>query len=146
LVHRAPQVALLTVDRDEHLIQVPLVSRSRTAPAQGAGVGLAELRTPLPDGLVAEGDPAGQHHLPGLARARREAVVEPDAVADDLRREPEPLIRRRTDGHPPSSSRKQPGDHPSPADHKVDGALLPGSSGYPARGITAARPPAPLSS
>ena len=83
----------------------------------GAGAGCwrrsAELGAPLPDRLVAEDDPASQHHLLDLTEAEREAVVEPDTVADDLRREAKPLVGRHTDGHQ-TSSQQQPIDHSNP--------------------------------
>src|SRR4051812_14824210 len=43
-------------DRDDDLIEMPLVSGPRQAPADLVGEGLAELERPLPHGLVADDD------------------------------------------------------------------------------------------
>lgn len=51
-------------------------------------------------------------------------MIKPDTVADDLRREAEPLEGRRTDGHQTSSSQKQAVDHLSHTDHEVNGAVV----------------------
>src|ERR1700753_3922068 len=42
LIHGTPKIMLLALDPDEHLIEVPLVSRPRTAAAQAVGKALAE--------------------------------------------------------------------------------------------------------
>jgi hypothetical protein len=102
LVNRPPQVADLSPDGDEHLVEVPLISRTGPATAQLVGIGLAELATPLPDRLVGHHNPAFQHHLLDLTEAEREPVIQPDTVADDLRRKAESPVRQRTDGHQPS--------------------------------------------
>jgi hypothetical protein len=89
------------------------------------GVGLAERSAPLPDGLVGDRDAALQHHLLDVAEAQREPVIEPHAVADDLRREAEPSVRRRLGAHQPSPLNALPdrsADHPSHPASQVDGA------------------------
>ena len=122
LIYRPPQVVGLPADLDEYLVEVPLVPRTRTAPTQSVGVGLPELRAPLPHCLVAEGDPTLGHHLLDLTETQREAVVQPDAVADDLRREAKSPVRRRTDGHQTSSSPEATRRSCQPPDHEVDSA------------------------
>jgi hypothetical protein len=115
----------LAGDFDVHLIEVPFVARARTAPPERVGVGLPELGTPLPDGLVADHDPAFQHHFFDLAEAEREAVVEPDTVADDLYRKAKPRYDGASTPTSPALSphREQPGDPPShEAGDQVDGA------------------------
>jgi hypothetical protein len=92
LIHRPPQVLGLAVDLDEYLIEVPLVPWPGPSAAQSIGVGLAERSAPLPNCLVGNHDPALQHHLLDVTEAQRETVVQPDAVADDLRREAEPPV------------------------------------------------------
>jgi hypothetical protein len=58
---------------------------------------LPKLGTPLPHRLVGDDDPALGHHLLYLAEAEREPVIQPHAMADDRRREAEPLVRQRND-------------------------------------------------
>ena len=126
LVHRAPQVVGLAVDLDEDLVKVPLVTRACPSAAQSVGVGLAERSAPLPDGLVGDRDAALQHHLLDVAEAQREPVIEPHAVADDLRWEAEPSVRRRLGAHQPSPLNVYPTDPPiipATAASQVDGAF-----------------------
>lgn len=75
LFHGPPQVPLHAVDFDEHLVQVPLVTRLRTAPTQSSGIDRAEPACPLADCLVAEFDAALEHSLLDVAQAQVEAVV-----------------------------------------------------------------------
>jgi hypothetical protein len=48
---------------------------------------LAELEPPLPDRLVADLDAAEGQHLLDHPKAERKSIVQPDRVADQLRRE-----------------------------------------------------------
>ena len=91
LVDRAPQVPLCAVDLDEHLIQVPFVAQPRTTTAQLVRVLLPEPVAPGPDRLIGHVDTTFEHQLLHVAEAQREPVVQPDAMADDLGRKPEPL-------------------------------------------------------
>ena len=75
-------------DHDDDLIEVPFVARAGQPPPDLVGQRLAELPGPLPHGLVADDDATGGQHFLDHAQAEREAEVEPDRVADDLRREP----------------------------------------------------------
>jgi hypothetical protein len=54
---------------------------------------LAELAAPLADGFVGDDDPTGEQQLFDVPIAEAEAVIEPDAVADDLGRETMMFIR-----------------------------------------------------
>jgi hypothetical protein len=67
----------LAVDREEHLIEVPLISWAWPSAAQPVRVGLSELLAPLPDGLVGDHDAALHHHLFDLAEAEREPRIQP---------------------------------------------------------------------
>jgi hypothetical protein len=52
LIHGTPQIVPFTIDRQKHLVQVPLVARPGTPPAQSIGLGLPKLAAPLPNGFV----------------------------------------------------------------------------------------------
>src|SRR4029453_14449956 len=52
LVNRPPEVISCTMNRDEYLIQVPLIARARTAPTEGICIGLTKLPAPLADRFV----------------------------------------------------------------------------------------------
>ncbi len=84
LIHGAPQVLLATLDRDEHLVEMPGVSEPATSAPSSARILRTEPPTPLPDGLIGDVDtPAGQHVL-HVSEAEREAMIEPHRVADDV--------------------------------------------------------------
>ena len=87
----APQVPLCAVELDEHLIQVPFVARPPTTTAQLVRVLLTEPVAPGPDRLLGHVDTTFGHQLLHVAEAQWEPVVQPDAMADDLGRKPEPL-------------------------------------------------------
>src|SRR6516165_10453130 len=63
---------------------MPFVAWLGASTLQPIGVVLPELQTPLTDGLVRHLDTAFKHHLFDVAIAQGEAVIEPDAMADDL--------------------------------------------------------------
>jgi hypothetical protein len=72
------------VDRDEHLVEMPLIARPGPSATQPAREGLPELATSLPDRLVRDHDAALQHRPLDLAEAEREAVIQPHTATDDL--------------------------------------------------------------
>jgi hypothetical protein len=93
LIHRSPQIVQYAPDADEHLVEVPGVSRLRSAPAQPAGKVGAELQAPVPDTFVRHYDAALRQDRLDVAQAQAEDVIQPDRVPDDLRREPMPGVR-----------------------------------------------------
>src|SRR5262245_998779 len=84
LIHSAPQVMALPVDGQEHLIQVPLVPWLGASVLQRIRVVLPTLQTPLADGLMSHVDATLAQDLLYVTVAQREAIIEPDAMADDL--------------------------------------------------------------
>jgi hypothetical protein len=84
LIDGPPQIMALTIDRQKHLIQMPLVARSRPSAPEPIGIVLPELQTPLADGFIGDADAAFEQHLLHIAVAQGEAIVEPDAVANNL--------------------------------------------------------------
>src|SRR5215212_844344 len=85
LVHCAPQPVLLAGDFDGDLVQMPFVSGTGQTPPDPVGEVLAELARPLPHALMADDDAASGQHLLDHAQAEREAEIQPNRVADDLR-------------------------------------------------------------
>ena len=75
------------VDREKHLVQVPLVARPGPSMPELIGIGLPELQAPLPDGFIGHDHPTGEQEFFDIAVAETEAEVQPDAIADDLSRE-----------------------------------------------------------
>ena len=58
MVDSAPQVMALPVDRQKHLVQVPLVTGLGASTLQLIRVVLSKLQTPLADGFMSDVDPA----------------------------------------------------------------------------------------
>ena len=75
LVDSAPQVMVLPVDRQKHLVEVPLVPWLGASTLQLIRVVLSKLQTPLADGLVRHGDAAFEQELLYIAVAQREAII-----------------------------------------------------------------------
>ena len=92
LIHGAPQVMALPIDRQKHLVEVPLVPWLGASTLQLIGVLLPKLATPLADGFMGEVDPAFEQQLLYITVAQREAIVEPDSVGSNIRLESLPFI------------------------------------------------------
>jgi hypothetical protein len=75
------------IDRQKHLVQMPLVPGARPAATELVGIALPELSTPLSDGLVRHDNTAFKQEFLDVTVREAKAVVEPDRVADDLARE-----------------------------------------------------------
>ena len=84
LIHRTPKVMLHALDPDEHLIKVPLVTGPRTAAAQSAREGLAELLAPTPNRLVGEDHAPFKQKQLNIPQAEAENVIQPNGMADNL--------------------------------------------------------------
>jgi hypothetical protein len=84
LIDGPPEVVPFTMDRQQHFIEVPCVPGPRAPTTQLIGVLLAELAAPLPDGFLGHEDAPDEEQLFHVPIAEAEAVVQPDAVTDDL--------------------------------------------------------------
>ena len=118
LVHRAPEILALTVDRDEDLVQEPLVSESTLSSLQPARVVGAELPAPLSHGFVRHDDASLGQQILNIPEAHAVSVVEPDGMADDLGRKAVPQVGRagRPPGPGPGRHRRTRRPHRPPAD------------------------------
>src|SRR5512135_113790 len=83
---------LLTSNRENHLIHIPLVATTRAATAQFIRIGLTKFEAPLPHRFIGHNDPALCQQFLNIAKTEREAEIQPHSVADNLRRETEPLV------------------------------------------------------
>jgi hypothetical protein len=75
LIHGMPEPVLRPGNPDGDRIQVPLVPGVGEPTPDPFGEGLAELRRPLPQGLLADDDAACRRHLLEHAQAEREAMA-----------------------------------------------------------------------
>lgn len=92
LIHGPPEIMALPIDREEHFIQVPLVTRLRASASELIGMRLAKFPTSLTGRLIGDDDPARGQQFFDIAVAEAEPEIEPDRVADDLYREAAILI------------------------------------------------------
>jgi len=92
LIDRAPKVVLLSADADEHLVHVPLVARSWSAPLQHIGEDPAKAQALLADALIADHDPTRRQDQLNISQAQAEAVIEPYGMLDNLARKAEATI------------------------------------------------------
>src|SRR5262245_47767858 len=74
----------LPVDRQKDLVQVPLVTWLSASTLQLIHIVLPKLQTPLADGFMRDVDTAFKESLLHVAVAQGEAIIEPDAMVDDL--------------------------------------------------------------
>src|SRR5215471_6817543 len=84
LVDSAPQVMTFAMNRQKHLVQVPLVTWLGASMLQPVRVVLPKFQTPLANGFMGDVDPAFEQQFLHVAVAQGEAVIEPDAMAEDL--------------------------------------------------------------
>jgi hypothetical protein len=100
LVHGAPQILALTVDRDEDFVQEPRIAESTLSAFQPPGVVGAKLPAPLPNGFVRHDDASFGQQILDIPEAQTVSVVQPHGVADDLRRKAMPKVAGSTSVHP----------------------------------------------
>ena len=100
LVHGAPQILALTVDRDEDFVQKPRISESTLTSLQPPGVIGAELPAPLPNSFVRHDDAAFRQEILDIPEAQAVSVIQPDGVADDFRRKAMPKVAGSSNVHP----------------------------------------------
>ncbi len=101
LVHSSPQIMILAIYFDEHLIEVPLISGSGSSAAQLVSVCLAELERPFTDRFVSNDYPTHSHYFFNVAVAEGEAEVKPHSVANDFGRKPMTPIEGNSCVHQP---------------------------------------------
>ena len=100
LVHGAPEILTLTVDRDEDFVQEPRISESTLSSLQPPGVVGAELPAPLPNGFVRHDDASFGQQILDIPEAHAVSVVQLHGVADDFRRKAMPQVARSSRVHP----------------------------------------------
>jgi hypothetical protein len=74
----------LCVNREKHFLEMPLVAWPGAPPPELIGILLAEFATPFADGLIGYDDAPYKEQLFDIPVAEAEAVVQPDAMADDF--------------------------------------------------------------
>ena len=105
LIHRAPEILALTVDRHEDFVQEPRIAESTLSALQPPGVVGAELPAPLPNAFVRHDDASFGQQILGIPEAQAVSVVQPDGVADDVGRKAMPKVAGSTSVNPGIVSR-----------------------------------------
>ena len=90
LIHRAPEILALTVDRHKDLVQKSRVSESTLSSLQAPRVVRAELPAPLPNCLVRHENATFSQQILDIPEAQAVPAIDPHGVADDLRRKAMP--------------------------------------------------------
>ena len=92
---------LLTIDSDEHFIDVECVAITTVLSLQSSGVKGPELNAPEPDCFAGYSDATFSEQIFNIPMAKIESIVEPDGIRNDVRREsvafigiPPPILPR----------------------------------------------------
>ena len=78
---------LLAVDLDQYFIDVEGITVSAMSAFQSSGIERAELDTPQTDRFPSHDDPTFSQEIFDIPVAQVEAILEPDSVGNDTRRE-----------------------------------------------------------
>jgi len=76
----------LTPDCHEEFVQVPDVAQATLPAPEYAGVFGTELSAPLSNGLVGDYDPSLCQQILNISQAQAKSIIEPNGMADDIRR------------------------------------------------------------
>ncbi len=92
LVDGTPEIMPSTLDVYEEFVEVPRIAQTTLSTPQLPSIVRTEFPTPLPNRLVGNYDSALCQKIFDVSEAQAEAVIKPDGVADDLRREPVSMV------------------------------------------------------
>lgn len=98
VIDRSPEITPLSTDVQENFVEVPLVSWLCPATLQPSGILGTELEATAPHGFIAQNNAALEHQFLDLAKRHPKAVVEANAVANDLGREAVAFVKVGTNG------------------------------------------------
>jgi hypothetical protein len=92
LIHSSPKIVLLAINPNENLIQVPAITETTLTPLQIPSIVGTELLAPDSNGFIRDDDSTFGETILDITEAHAEAMINPDGVADDFRREPMAMI------------------------------------------------------
>src|SRR5437660_2395230 len=123
MIDRAPQVHMPAGDPDDHFVEMPAITWSRTAPPQSPGDRRSEFEHPTANALVGDVEPTLGKQILHIAIAQSEPEVQPDRVLDDDRRKAMPAIGDRNHDRtlPPDPPSSQPVTLTKPSIHITSG-------------------------
>src|SRR6266545_4798048 len=92
MIDRTPQIHMLAGDPDDHFVEMPAITRSRTTPPQSPSDRRSEFEHPTANALVGDVEPTRGKQFLNIAIAQGETKVQPDGVLDDDRWKAMPTI------------------------------------------------------
>jgi hypothetical protein len=87
LIDGTPKILLLAVDSDEEFVQIPSITEASPFLLKTSRIVGSEFPAPLSDGFVRNNDSAFGQKTFHITEAQTEAMIDPNGVADDFRRE-----------------------------------------------------------
>lgn len=93
LIHSPPEIVTLAVDGQQHFIHVLFAVWPGTPATELIGIRLPKLAAPLPNRFISHRDVACKQEVFDIATAEAEPEIQPDRMADNLRREATILVR-----------------------------------------------------
>ena len=99
LIHRAPEILTLTVNRDKDFVQEPGISEATLSSSQLPRVVWTELAAPLSNRFVRHDDSSFGKQIFDHSEPQTELIVEPNGVADYFGRKTMPEIARSAAFH-----------------------------------------------
>ena len=103
-INGPPQILQPPLDLHENLVQIPRVAHPASAAPQPTSVVEPERLTSLPNRLVRHRDTPFGEEIFDISETQAKAVVEPDGVTDDFRRESVSAVAGRLACHRPTLS------------------------------------------
>ena len=86
LIHCPPEIVMLALEGEPHLIQIPFVPSPGLTSSKCVGIACPKLECPLPNGCICDHDPAISQKFFNIAETQAETKVQPNSAADDLGR------------------------------------------------------------
>ena len=86
LIYRPPQVVLIPVDSDEHLIKMPGIPATPCLSPDPLGIFRPESKAPLPNRFVGDLDAPAPQDLFDVSEAQRKPVVKPNSSSTVLKK------------------------------------------------------------
>ena len=101
LIDSSPKPVFLTIDRDDYLVQIPLIAQLRRASADTISEFSSKLLGPAPHGFMADDNATCRQKVFHHSQTQRKSIIQPHRVGDDLGEETMAPKKRIVDGaHP----------------------------------------------
>jgi len=92
LIDRAPEILMLSLDRDNRFIEMPGIAQPTLAFLESARIRWTKFQAPAPYRFIGDDDTPLSEQLFHFRKAETKSMIEPDGVTDDGRRESVTLL------------------------------------------------------